>query len=109
VSLDQKSFMDLSLQGEALPDQIDDFVDIWHEGGTGLKLSEFLGFTDDEYSLWVEKPNFLKYILGARKNDKSISDYHDRSSILQLADPDGCVEDIEELIVWFKRMGQVVD
>ena len=60
-----KTFLDLVLTGEAHQDDIDDFVDQWHEGNTSCSLAEFLGMSDDEYALWVEKPSALNLILQA--------------------------------------------
>jgi hypothetical protein len=34
---------------------IDDLIDRWHEGGTGMELHEFLGMSQDEYRAWVEQ------------------------------------------------------
>jgi len=45
TALKGKTFASLYHQGEVSLDQIDDFVDAWHEGGTALPLSEFLGRT----------------------------------------------------------------
>jgi len=55
--------------GEALLDDIDDYVHLWHEGAgdPDASLADFLGFTDEEYKLWAEKPNSLPFILKAQK------------------------------------------
>ena len=58
-----KTFLDLVLAGEARQDDIDDFVDQWHDGDASCSLAEFLGMSDDEYALWVEKPSALSLIL----------------------------------------------
>ena len=46
------TFFDLYSQGMALPDEIDDFIDRWHEGRasqvSGLPLHEYLRLTRDE-------------------------------------------------------------
>jgi hypothetical protein len=34
--------------------QLEDLVDKWHDSDTGLSLHEFLGMTEEEYSVWVE-------------------------------------------------------
>lgn len=34
-------------------DQIDDLVEIWHEGTSKQKLHEFLEWTFEDYCLWV--------------------------------------------------------
>ena len=60
-----KTFLDLVLTGKAHQDDIDDFVDQWHDGYTSCSLAEFLGMSDDEYALWVEKPSSLSLILQA--------------------------------------------
>lgn len=41
--------------GQARPDDIDDWVDVWHTAGDGaVRLQQFLGFTDAEYNRWVQ-------------------------------------------------------
>ncbi len=63
------NFVERCLSGEALPDEIDDYVDLWHEGegDPEASLAEFLGFTKEEYKQWAENPNLLTFILRARK------------------------------------------
>lgn len=75
----ERTFGDLWLQGEVLADEIDDFVDTWHESDTGKPLHAFLGLTREEYGLWVERPAALDIILEARKRGGSISDYRDEA------------------------------
>ncbi len=41
-------FVNLCLRGEALADQIDDYVDQWHNGDSEEELSDFLGLTPEE-------------------------------------------------------------
>ena len=60
-----KTFLDLVLAGDARQDDIDDFVDRWHDGDASCPLAAFLGMSDDEYALWVEKPSSLSLILQA--------------------------------------------
>ena len=60
------NFMEMYLSGEALPDEIDDFVDSWHESDSDLSIHEFLGMTREEYLSWVKDPNVLPRILDAR-------------------------------------------
>ena len=67
MSHDASKFVDLCLRGDASPDQIDDFVDLWHDGDSEGSLAEFLGLSDKEYALWVETPKSLATILDARQ------------------------------------------
>ena len=60
-----KTFLDLVLAGDARQDDIDDFVDRWHDGDASCSLAEFLGMSADDYALWVEKPAALNLILQA--------------------------------------------
>ena len=60
--MSRRTFVEACLEGEALLDDIDDYVDVWHRGGTGMPLWKFLGFTHSEYKLWAEKPNSLGFI-----------------------------------------------
>ena len=46
------NFIEKCLNGEALLDDIDDFVDEWHESKGNIPLYEFLGMKKSEYSLW---------------------------------------------------------
>jgi hypothetical protein len=39
--------------GECLPEDIDDFIDEWHDGDFEEELHEFLGMSWKEYSLVV--------------------------------------------------------
>lgn len=77
------TFFDLYSRGQALPDDIDDFVDRWHEGADpqarSLPLHEYLGLTVDEYELWVHDPDVLPQVLIARRESRPLpevmSDY----------------------------------
>jgi hypothetical protein len=52
------SFIELCLSGDVLADEIDDFIDLWHdnEAGQDQELDDFLGMTWDEYSVWANNP-----------------------------------------------------
>jgi hypothetical protein len=61
------SFIDLALGGQARPEEIDDFVDRWHEEPDG-ELHAYLGMTEAEYALWLSDPDSLPRILQARRH-----------------------------------------
>jgi len=50
----EETFVKQYLAGKISIDSIDDFIDQWHQGGTGTTISEFLGFSKEQYSSWVE-------------------------------------------------------
>ncbi|MBI2767405.1 MAG: hypothetical protein HYX53_16040 [Chloroflexi bacterium] len=61
------TFVEDWLAGVCGLDAIDDYIDRWHEGGTGVPLWQFLGMTRDEYGLWVEDADALPDILRAHR------------------------------------------
>ena len=72
MSKEYQTFIELALNGDVLPDEIDDFVDAWHEGDASNDLHEFLGLTLQEYSLWVSNPDFIEIIIAARYNNEPL-------------------------------------
>lgn len=72
------SFFDLYCRGQALPDDIDDFIDRWHEKADpqarSLPLHEYLGLTLDEYELWVHDPDVLPQVLIAHRESRPLLD-----------------------------------
>ena len=44
---DKTSFVDACLAGDCDLDAIDDFIDAWHDGDSGMPLWQFLGVTLD--------------------------------------------------------------
>jgi len=67
------TFMDLYLNGTVSPEDIDDYVDKWHtSAGTG-EIYEFLGMSEQEYSLWLRDPDALPHIARARREGKPLA------------------------------------
>jgi hypothetical protein len=69
MSEHSKTFLEMCLDGEAFSSEIDDFVDLWHNSDTQGSLSEFLGFTQEEYAMWVEQPDLLDRIILAHRHE----------------------------------------
>jgi hypothetical protein len=69
-------FFDLYSQGHALAEEIDDFIDVWHEGADpdarNLPLHDYLGLTRDEYEIWVLNPDVLPHVLIARREARPL-------------------------------------
>jgi hypothetical protein len=67
------SFIEKCINGDASLDEIDDYIDEWHDSDSdiNLELHEFLGMSWEEYSLWAVKPSLLAEILNHRKQDVS--------------------------------------
>ncbi|MGI6456143.1 MAG: hypothetical protein ACOX5R_11060 [bacterium] len=59
------SFIEQCIRGEASPDEIEEFIEIWHRSNSSMKLCEFLGMTEQEYSLWLLNPCSLPAIISS--------------------------------------------
>jgi len=65
----RKTFIDRCLVGSVSdPDkEVDDAICEWHRSTTGTTLNEWLGMNEEEYKLFVEKPENLLAIIEARR------------------------------------------
>jgi len=65
------SFIEKCINGDASLDEIDDYIDEWHDSdlSNGIELHEYLGMTWKEYSIWAIKPSFLAEIVNSRKQE----------------------------------------
>ncbi|NAS97186.1 hypothetical protein CU664_09135 [Pseudomonas syringae pv. actinidifoliorum] len=79
------SFVEQYLKGSVLEQEIEQFVEDWHEGreGADMELHEYLGMSWDEYQIWVTTPSVLSTVLAARKRGISLEQ--------QLADQSNCL------------------
>lgn len=101
------SFIDLCLSGDVLEDEIDSFVDRWHEDDeTALELHEYLGMSWEEYSVWATRPSILPFILSARKNGTSF-DVELNQERLALAARAETAEEAQRMESWLKLIGKI--
>lgn len=66
-----RSFIEQALNGELFPDEIDTFVERWHEGGTGKELHDYLGLSWDEFCWWGMDADQMPLIIAARHQNRS--------------------------------------
>ncbi|MGE5595566.1 MAG: hypothetical protein ACM3S1_05965 [Hyphomicrobiales bacterium] len=100
-----RTFVDLCLAGEVDTDEIELFIRDWHEGQDTRSLAEFLGFSDEEYALWVEKPAILPAILASRRSGSSL-----REAVEAVAGSTAAVgapnsDAADDLLVWIRERG----
>jgi hypothetical protein len=69
-----KTFIELAMNGEAVADEIEDFIENWHESSDERPLYTYLGMTRDEYSLWLNNADNLSLILSARHRGQPLID-----------------------------------
>lgn len=64
---DQPTFIDDVIAGRASADQIDDYIDTWHESDDERDLHAALGMSWDEYGEWASHPDALTRIIEAHR------------------------------------------
>ena len=94
--------------GEVLLDEIDDFIDQWHESDSESPIYEFLGMTRYEYFLWLKSPDVLPCIVKARRGGLDLKE--NWPELIREIDtlPIAARSDTrraEELMEWVKRRG----
>jgi hypothetical protein len=104
--------MDLLLSGDVLAGDIDDFVDAWHEAPDGSKvasltLAEYLGMAEDEYRLWVEHPESLRFIAAAHKRKQPVEELLASRDQLGLAARASDQSEAERLVQWLIKRGRI--
>ena len=94
-------------RGEVLLDEVDDFVDRWHEGEQEEDLHEFLGMTRREYSLWVVDPNVLPFIVTARREKRSVEDLLGELERLPMVARSDEPTKAMKLMKWLRKKGKL--
>lgn len=69
------NFIEQCLLREARPEDIDDFIDQWHENPGEQPLHDFLGMTRNEYALWIANATILPTIIGVRSKHQSMDHF----------------------------------
>ncbi|MFC9226370.1 hypothetical protein ACFT8W_37540 [Streptomyces hygroscopicus] len=107
----RESFVSAALSGRASVDDLDDYIDDWHDEGSDLPLYEYLGMTRDEYRLCTERPEALRLILSARKKGRPFTEEIKAAATAQsgyaLAARAGSVEQAKGVYDWLVRRGRV--
>ena len=69
VHIEAATFFDLYARGEVSAPEINDFVEVWHSSGDEEQrsLSDYLGMTEDESSVWLMDTGSPPIILTARR------------------------------------------
>lgn len=99
------NFIELCLNGDRLPEEIDDFVDEWHQQPNGLELRQALGMTKSEYNLWMLDANVLHFVLNARHSGRDVSEVIEEFNTLPLAARAESSKKALHLAEWLKSQG----
>lgn len=103
------TFIDRCLRGTALPDELDNYVDAWHDGDIGedLELRELLGMTKHEYAIWMRDSHAIHGIIAARKSKRPIEDFTEDYFYMPMAARAGNTDDAKKLTEWLRKIGKL--
>ncbi|MGY0388185.1 hypothetical protein ACWZJV_14550 [Nocardioides sp. WG-D5] len=103
------TFVDACLSGDALLEDVDDWVDQWHEADVDATLDEYLGFTDDEGALWAEKPQALRFIVAAHRHQTPVAQILTGRDDYALAARSNAEGKAEEVLDWLRETNQLAE
>jgi hypothetical protein len=103
-----KSFIELSLEGQVMLDEIDDYVDAWHDDPENQPLYKYLGMKKSEYSLWLRDPDTLAYIVKSRHDEVPlINVVNDNYEQFRMAARSDNTVKIKRLKKWLQEQGKI--
>lgn len=106
------SFIERVLAGRAYARDIDDFVEYWHEAPEGsdaakVELHEFLGLTWDEYKLWTERPESLRFSIAAHRANQSVHDVIKQTALAGAAARSSEHAEAAKVLQWLIERGRI--
>ncbi|MEI2282438.1 hypothetical protein [Paenibacillus polysaccharolyticus] len=103
----EQKFMDACLNGDALSEDIETYIEEWHESESTEEVFEYLGMTEEEYGLWVENDGILRSIFAARQLKMTITDYLKRNIGESLAARSFSPEEAASVREWLIRTKRI--
>ena len=103
MSKRHETFVSACLSGTALLDDVDDWVEAWHETPDEVSLDEYLGFSDEEGALWAELPESLRFIIAAHRYRKSVKTILQSRDDFALAARAGDSEKATAVLDWLRQ------
>lgn len=104
-------FIERALRGRVVDvdEEVDDEIALWHASDSRLKLSEWLGMTHDEYALFVERPETLRFILAGRRYHVSPKDLlvRDSDDLALAARGDLSPQQMADIKQWLKKTNRI--
>lgn len=100
------NFVAACLQGHALLEDIDDYVESWHENAKDpTPLHRFLGMSRSEFELWVADPDVLPFVVEAHRAGRDVAELIEEFHALPLAARAASPERARKLAHWLKANG----
>lgn len=106
------NFIDACLAGDALAADADDWIDIWHDAAKSSPtsqrtLAEHLGMTEDEYKVWVERPEVLRFILKSRMTNAPVRTVELLGSVVAAAARADNDAEAAGVVEWLRKTGRI--
>lgn len=106
------TFVDRVLSGRARAKDIDDYVSAWHSADEDsiaavLELHEYLGLTWDEYCLWVEHPESLRFIIAARRAKQPVEEVLSQTRLAGAAARSSEHSEAAKVLQWLVERGRI--
>ncbi len=107
MSRKKKTYIELCLEGMADLTEIDEYIEKWHSSDTEVPIYEYLGMNREEYALWVERPESIRFILFSKQYGFSLQDAIDQMTELPLAARASDAKELDAVIKWLKRTDKI--
>ena len=101
------NFINDVINADAILDEIDDYVERWHNTDSDISIFDYLGMTEEEYLLWVENDFYLKYIVSAHEQNKNISEILEEAYSTKLVARSSSPEEGKKIYEWLKEKGLI--
>ena len=103
----EQTFVELVFAGDATEADLDEFIERWHESDDGRPIHKYLGFSRDEYALWVEQPEALKFILFSKKFGVATHEAMNWNEAHLVAARSSSQNDAKLLTQWLQKTGRI--
>lgn len=106
------TFVDDVLAGRSIVSEIDDYIDRWHDlpdsrPEAALELHDYLGLDWEEYRLWGEHPESLRFTFAARRADLPVEQVLKQAVGVAARSEDQ--SDALRVLRWLKDRGRIED
>ncbi len=106
------TFVDDVLAGRAAMADIDDYIDRWHDAPEGspiavTELHDYLGMSWEEYRLWGERPESLRFILSARRAELPVTEVLRQDLIVGAAARSKESSVAHRVLAWLAERGRI--
>ncbi|WP_428963640.1 hypothetical protein [Micromonospora fluostatini] len=108
----RKTFIEDVLAGLAQVEDMDDYIQEWHDApegspGSDLDLHEYLGLSWDEYRNWGSHPESIRFVLAARRAGVTVDQVLAQTRTLGVAARSNDSSVAERVLDWLVERGRI--